>query len=84
MSCDAWDHVRTRHPSLAESLAEIVLTLENPDYREPDPRPGRERLFRRGGPDDWLRVVIEFDGEYDRVVTAFPQSADPRSADDSR
>jgi len=75
---DAWDHVRKRHPILAESLMEIMLTIEHPSYREPDVQPGRERLFRRGGPDGWIRVVLEFCGEFDRVVTAFPQASDPR------
>jgi hypothetical protein len=57
---------------------DIVLTIEHPTYREPDATPGRERLFRQGGPEGWIRVVIEFDGDFDRVVTAFPQSNDPR------
>jgi len=55
-----------------------VLTNEHPTYREPDATSGPERLFRRGGPDGWIRVVTEFDGDFDRVVTAFPQSDDPR------
>ena len=39
---------------------------------------GRERLFRRGvGPQRWLRVVVEFRGGHDWVVTAFPQENDP-------
>jgi hypothetical protein len=38
---------------------------------------GRERLFRRGGSQAWLRVVVEFAGARDRVITAFPQSNDP-------
>jgi len=46
--------------------------------REPDPRVGRERYFGRGGPLRWIRVVTELHGDVDRVVTAFPQSNDPR------
>ena len=67
-----------RHPEIAGSLSEIVLTIEHPMHREPDLTAGRERLFRRGGPYGWIRVVIEFNGPFDRVVTAFSQPVDPR------
>ncbi|HSS05276.1 MAG TPA: hypothetical protein VLK89_08850 [Solirubrobacterales bacterium] len=63
---------------MANFLLDVVLTIEHPDYREPDARAGRERLFRQGGPDHWIRVVIEFAGDFDRVVTAFSQFSDPR------
>lgn len=67
-----------RHPHLAGYLTDVVLTIEQPAYREPDVKPGRERLFKRGGPDCWIRVVLEFAGGFDRVVTAFSQVVDPR------
>jgi len=70
--------VRRRHPEIADALLDIVLTIEHPLHREPAPQPGRERLFGRGGPDGWIRVVIEVSGDFDRVVTAFPQESDPR------
>lgn len=31
---DAWLHIRTEHFDLAESLEDVVLTMEHPDYRE--------------------------------------------------
>ena len=74
----AWDHVRRQHPDMGDALLDIVLTIEHPMYREPDVKPGRERFFRRGGPEAWIRVVTEFGGDVDRVITAFPQSNDPR------
>jgi hypothetical protein len=79
LSWNAWVHALERHPHLSGSLTDIVLTIEHPEYREPDARPGRERLFRRGGPDRWIRVVVEFSGDFDGMVTAFSQTADPRS-----
>jgi hypothetical protein len=78
LTWDALEHVRTEHFDLADSLDLVVLTIEHPDHREPDPTPGRERLFKRGGPDGWIRVVIEFAGAFDRLVTAFPQTGNPR------
>jgi len=74
----AWDHVRKRHPEITDSLLDIVLTIEHPIYREPDIQPGRERLFGRGGPNDWIRVVLEFCADFDRVITVFPQSTNPK------
>lgn len=43
------------------------------DHREPDVTAGRERMFRRGGPERWIRVVIDVD----HIVTAFAQTNDP-------
>jgi len=75
----AWHHVLNQHGEMSEYLAETMSTIEMPDHREPDPlRAGRERYFRRGGPLAWIRVVTELTGSADRVVTAFPQSNDPR------
>lgn len=74
---DAWDHVRERHPEMVERLTDLLLTIEHPDFSEPDVRPGRERLFRRFGPNQWMRVVLEFNLDFDRVVTAFLQSSEP-------
>lgn len=73
-----WDHVRDEHPQLGHRLTELMRAIASPDYREPDPRAGRERYFVRGGPLSWIRVVTEFAGALDHVVTAFPQSNDPR------
>lgn len=62
---------------MSEYLEETMTTIKTPYHREPDLRAGRERYFRRGGPERWIRVVTEFHGDADRVVTAFPQSDDP-------
>ena len=72
-----WDHVLVAHPEMANRLSDVIATIERPELREHDPRPGRSRSFRRCGPERWLRVVIEFRGERDAVVTAFPQVNDP-------
>lgn len=47
--------------------------MSEPEYREPDLAVGRERLFRRGGPERWMRVVIDLE----QIITAFPQTNDP-------
>lgn len=73
----AWNHVLEEHPELEPFLEETMLTIQQPEHRESDPRPGRERYSRRGGPLDWIRVVAELANGTDRVVTAFPQGNDP-------
>jgi hypothetical protein len=62
---------------MIDFLLDVVRTIEHPDHREPDARVGRERLFKRGGPDRWICVVLEFAGDYDRVITAFSRFSDP-------
>lgn len=66
---------------MAEHLGAVEDTISQPDYREPDPKhAGRERLFRENvGPQRWMRVVVEFRGQHDWVVTAFGQTNDPRN-----
>lgn len=74
-----WEHVLEQHVEMSDYLAETMAAIRTPDDREPDVRAGRERYFRRGGPMRWIRVITELSGTVDRVVTAFPQSNDPRS-----
>ncbi|HEY1833131.1 MAG TPA: hypothetical protein VGG08_01745 [Solirubrobacteraceae bacterium] len=75
----AWQHVLDQHVEMKDYLEETMAAISSPDGREPDLRARRERYFRRGGPLRWIRVVTELSGLADRVVTAFPQSNDPRS-----
>jgi hypothetical protein len=45
-----------------------------------EPHPGRERYWLRAQPPfrfRWLRVVVQFEGDVDHVVTAFGQDNDP-------
>jgi hypothetical protein len=73
----AWDHVLDEHIEMDGRIVEAMAAVQAPHHREPDPRAGRERYFRRGGPLRWIRVVTELRGDADRVVTAFPQSNAP-------
>jgi hypothetical protein len=58
----------------------LLVAIRNPTMQEPDPRPGRERFWITAQPPfpyRWLRVVVEFEGATDRVVTAFGQDNPP-------
>jgi hypothetical protein len=74
----AWNHVLEEHAEMEPFLEDAMAAIARPDHREPDPRPGRERYYRLGGPLGWIRVVTELAGDADRIVTIFPQSNDPR------
>ena len=73
-------HLALNRPAMLTSVETIVATVERPDYHELDPIPGRERFFRRHvlDPMRWLRVVVDFDDEPARIVTALVQNDDPR------
>ena len=70
-------HVVQEHAEMAGLLDVVVQAVEAPEHREDDVRPGRRRFYRRLGR-RWLRVVLEFEGDEDRLVTAFLQDNDPR------
>jgi hypothetical protein len=74
---DRWEHVLIGHPEMVDHVEDVITTIEDPEHREPDVRVGRERYFRRGGPERWLRVVVEMNGPVDHVVTTFPQANEP-------
>ena len=60
------------HAELEPHLASVLQVLELPDHREPERWPERERYFKRGvGPTEWLMVVVDFEDEPARIVTAF-------------
>jgi len=49
-----------------------------PDHIEPDPREARARHYRRGvGPSRWLLVVVSYEQEPARIVTALATRKDP-------
>jgi hypothetical protein len=68
-----WAKIIEGHPEMSDYLEVILQTVSEPDHREPDVLAGRERMFRRGGPERWMRVVIDTE----QIITAFAQSNDP-------
>ncbi len=73
-----WDHVVTEHDEMTPHRTAVMATITSPEHRQPDPRAGRERYWRRGlGPSRWLLVVVDFDVDPARVVTAYGNRKDP-------
>ena len=69
LSALVYAKILEEHPAVAD-LELIDRTVHEPDERRPDPRPGRERFFRR---EDslWVLAVVDFDGIPAMIVTVF-------------
>jgi hypothetical protein len=64
---------------LLEHVDAIMATVSAPDLQRLDPWPGRERFYRQHlDLERWLRVVVDFNQDPGRVVTAIVQLNDPR------
>jgi hypothetical protein len=65
---------------LLDHVETILATVERPDFRENDPRPGRERFYRQNvlTPGRWMRVVVDCNDVPGWVVTVLIQDDDPR------
>ncbi len=75
----AWRHILDEHREMAGHREAIMAAVARPHVRHPDPRPGRERYYRRGvGPSRWLFVVIDFTTSPARIVTALGNRRDPQ------
>lgn len=73
-----WRHIVDEHGELAPLREGVLSAVALPDHRTPDPRPGRERYWRRGlGPSRWLMVVVDFTSVPARIVTAYGNRKDP-------
>ncbi len=72
LTATAWRHISDEHPDIAPYRNEVLATIAEPDAVTSDPRPGRQRFYRHGvGPSRWLRVIVDFNRNPARVVTAF-------------
>lgn len=69
------------HPEMSSLAGPVLRTVSTPDHVEADHlRPDRRRFFRlHAGPSRWLMVVVSYEQEPARVVTAFGIRKDPRS-----
>jgi len=79
---ELWHHKILRdHPELATHLADVLRAVAEPDRVLPDPvYEGRRRHYLSGaGPSRWLLVVVSYEQEPARIISAFGNRKDPRS-----
>lgn len=82
VSAALWeDKILQDHPELASHLDDVLRAIAEPDRVLPDPvYEGRCRFYLRGaGPSRWLLVVVSYEQEPARVISAFGNRKDPRS-----
>jgi hypothetical protein len=72
-------HLALSRPALLKSVELILAAVESPDFREMDPRPGRERFYRRHVLDP-MRWLLERDGQVTISWPAGHLSAEDLSA----
>jgi hypothetical protein len=65
------DKITKDHPEPRAHLEQVLATVTEPDHAEPDPRATRRRYYRRRvGPSRWLLVVVSFEQQPGRSITA--------------
>lgn len=76
-----WDKILRDHPELMPHLADVLRAIAEPDRVLPDPvYEGRRRHYLHGaGPSRRLLVVVSYEQEPARVISAFGNRKDPRS-----
>ena len=73
-----WGHIVDEHRELTPHREAVLATVAASDHRASEPRPWRERYWRRGlGPSRWLMVVLDFGAVPARIVTAYGNGKDP-------
>lgn len=75
------DKVLRDHAELDGYLPDVLRAVSAPDHVEPDPTCERRRRFhlRGAGPSRWLLVVVSYEQEPARIISAFGNRKDPRS-----
>jgi hypothetical protein len=75
-----WEDKITRdHPELVDHLEAVMETVAKPDHIEADALADRTRFYRRGvGPSRWLMVVVSYEPQPARIITALANRKDPK------
>lgn len=82
VSAGLWqDKILRDHPELASHLDDVLRAIAEPDQIHGDPIYERRRrhYLRGAGPSRWLLVVVSYEQEPARVISAFGNRKDPRS-----
>jgi hypothetical protein len=77
-----WDgKVLRDHAEMDGYLPEVLRAVSAPNHVEPDPTYEHRRRFhlRGAGPSRWLLVVVSYEQEPARIISAFGNRKDPRS-----
>jgi hypothetical protein len=69
------------HPEVSAYLKEVLRAIYSPDHMTPDLdfRDRRLHFLRGAGPSRWLFVVLSYEQEPARLISAYPRRKDPDS-----
>lgn len=75
-----WDEkIVVDHPELRDLREQVLAVIGTPDHVEPDQQADCRRYYRRSvGPSKWLMVVVSFEQEPARIITALALRKDPK------
>ncbi len=82
LSHAVWEEKIVRdHPEIEAPRTDVLRTVATPDLVVRDPlADARLRYYARGvGPSRWLLVVVSYEQEPARIISAFANRKDPRS-----
>ena len=82
VSAELWlEKILRDHPELAPHLEDVLRAIAEPDQILNDPVYERRRrhYLRGAGHSRWLLVVVSYEQEPARVISAFGNRKDPRS-----
>jgi hypothetical protein len=69
-----WAHIVGRHDVLEPYLEDLLRAVNQPDRRMPGRRDDEEFFYLAGsGPSRWVKVVVHYEHDLGRIVTAFPR-----------
>lgn len=79
------EKVVVEHPEMLSCADAVLEAVAAAEHVETDSRyPGRTHYFSKGiGPSSWLLVVVSYEQEPARIITAFPRRKDPPQWDPS-
>ena len=78
LTAPAWVHVRRNHPENDVEAEDLLAAIARPTRRIRGREPGEEWFyFEFAGPSRWLKVVVHYEHDEGRIVTAFPRRAFP-------
>lgn len=78
LSRAVWRHILDRHEILRPHVADLRDAVRQPAHRLPGKRPNEAYFYLEGvGPSRWIKVVVHYEGDRERVVTAFPRRRFP-------
>jgi len=78
LAAERWSHILDGHPELTPHLESVARAVREPDRRRRGHRDSEEWFYlAEAGPSRWLKVVVHYEGDRGRIVTAFGRRSMP-------